>query len=151
MAQIVEIKNKEVLIGEDNGNLISVDIFALDFIPEVGQTVSVYRSEQGLVKVILETKKSDFEQDTLFSQSVNKRPVNRTVYLLLSFFFGYIGLHKFYAGFIGKGFLYLFFFWTFIPAIISFCTFVKAAMTPSDPNGFIYLNKNSSIVKYESI
>lgn len=33
---------------------------------------------------------------------------------------GGIGTHKFYLGKVGQGFVYLIFFWTFIPAIIAF-------------------------------
>lgn len=37
---------------------------------------------------------------------------------LLSFFFGGLGVHRFYLGQTGLGFLYLVFCWTFIPAIL---------------------------------
>lgn len=39
---------------------------------------------------------------------------------LLAFFLGGFGAHKFYLGRVAAGFLYLIFFWTFIPAIIAF-------------------------------
>jgi len=39
---------------------------------------------------------------------------------LLALFLGGIGAHKFYLGRTGIGILYLLFFWTFIPALISF-------------------------------
>lgn len=45
---------------------------------------------------------------------------NKTFAALLAFFFGGIGLHKFYLGQIGQGFVYVIFCWTFIPAIIGF-------------------------------
>jgi TM2 domain-containing membrane protein YozV len=37
---------------------------------------------------------------------------------LLSFFLGGLGVHRFYLGQTGLGFLYLVFFWTFIPVIL---------------------------------
>jgi TM2 domain-containing membrane protein YozV len=43
---------------------------------------------------------------------------------LLAFFLGGLGVHKFYLGQIGLGFIYLLFFWTFIPAIIAFVEFI---------------------------
>jgi TM2 domain-containing membrane protein YozV/ribosomal protein L40E len=43
---------------------------------------------------------------------------------LLAFFLGGFGIHKFYLGQVGLGFLYLIFFWTFIPAIIAFIEFI---------------------------
>jgi len=38
---------------------------------------------------------------------------------LFAFFLGGLGIHKFYLGRIGWGIVYLVFFWTFIPAIVS--------------------------------
>ncbi len=38
---------------------------------------------------------------------------------LLALFLGWIGIHKFYLGQKGLGIIYLIFFWTFIPGIIS--------------------------------
>lgn len=45
---------------------------------------------------------------------------NKTTAGLLAIFLGGIGVHKFYLGKTGLGFLYLVFFWTFIPALIAF-------------------------------
>ena len=44
----------------------------------------------------------------------------KTVTALLALFLGFIGIHRFYLGQTVKGLIYLIFFWTFIPAIISF-------------------------------
>lgn len=45
---------------------------------------------------------------------------SRIVAALLAFFLGGLGAHKFYLNKNGKGFLYLIFCWTYIPAIIAF-------------------------------
>lgn len=45
---------------------------------------------------------------------------DRMTAALLALFLGGIGAHKFYLGRTGIGILYLLFFWTFIPALISF-------------------------------
>lgn len=45
---------------------------------------------------------------------------NKIVAGLLALFLGWIGVHKFYLGKGVQGFLYLVFFWTFIPAILGF-------------------------------
>ncbi len=56
---------------------------------------------------------------------------NKIAAALFAFFLGGFGAHKFYLGQIGLGFLYLFFFWTVIPAIIAFIEFILL-LTMSD-------------------
>lgn len=46
------------------------------------------------------------------------------VALLLNFFLGGIGVHKFYLGKKTAGILYLIFFWTFIPSLLALIDFV---------------------------
>jgi TM2 domain-containing membrane protein YozV len=48
----------------------------------------------------------------------------RTAALLICFFGGYFGIHKFYLGQNVQGVLYLIFSWTFIPGLISFFEFL---------------------------
>jgi TM2 domain-containing membrane protein YozV len=47
----------------------------------------------------------------------------KAIAVLLCFFLGGIGAHKFYLGQIGAGIVYLLFFWTFIPGLIAFFEF----------------------------
>ena len=54
-------------------------------------------------------------------------PPQKWVAVLLAFFLGGIGVHKFYLGRDGQGILYLLFCWTFIPSVIAFV------------EGFVYL------------
>ena len=49
---------------------------------------------------------------------------NRTAAILICFFGGYLGVHKFYLGNPVLGILYLVFCWTFIPGLISFFEFL---------------------------
>ena len=49
---------------------------------------------------------------------------SKTTAVVLAFFLGAIGMHRFYLGQIGRGILYLLFCWTFIPAIIAFFDFI---------------------------
>jgi TM2 domain-containing membrane protein YozV len=49
---------------------------------------------------------------------------NRTAAILICFFGGYFGVHKFYLGSPVVGILYLVFCWTFIPGLISFFDFL---------------------------
>ncbi len=45
---------------------------------------------------------------------------SKLVAALLALFLGWLGFHKFYLGRTGWGVLYLLFFWTLVPAFISF-------------------------------
>lgn len=49
---------------------------------------------------------------------------NRIIAIILAFFLGGLGVHKFYLGRIGWGVVYLLFFWTFIPSIVAFIEFI---------------------------
>lgn len=49
---------------------------------------------------------------------------NKTTAIVICFFLGGFGGHKFYLGQVGLGFLYLIFCWTWIPSIIAFIEFI---------------------------
>jgi TM2 domain-containing membrane protein YozV len=53
---------------------------------------------------------------------MNKK--DKTVAILLAFFLGAFGGHKFYLGQITMGIVYLIFCWTLIPSIVSFVEFI---------------------------
>ena len=62
---------------------------------------------------------------------------------MLSLFVGGLGIHKFYLGKIVQGILYLLFFWTFIPTIISFIEFLILFTMTDDKFNTLYNSKNS--------
>ena len=68
---------------------------------------------------------------------VGGKVVNKTVYLLLAFFLGGFGIHKFYAGKIGTGIAFILFSWTFIPALIALIEFFVALFKTADSMGNI--------------
>ncbi|RIO81418.1 TM2 domain-containing protein, partial [Staphylococcus gallinarum] len=45
--------------------------------------------------------------------------VNKVIYVVLCFFLGWIGVHKFYSNQLLQGMFHLVFFWTGIPYIIA--------------------------------
>jgi TM2 domain-containing membrane protein YozV len=59
------------------------------------------------------------EQRLLFQSQYGRAQKNRTIGLLLAFFLGSFGAHRFYLGEVGLGILYAVFFWTFIPGIVA--------------------------------
>jgi TM2 domain-containing membrane protein YozV/type II secretory pathway pseudopilin PulG len=58
--------------------------------------------------------------------------VSKAVLLLLTFFFGGIGGHKFYLGKWWQGALYLVFFWTGIPSLIALIEFIVYCFTSTE-------------------
>lgn len=55
--------------------------------------------------------------------------VSKAVLLLLTFFFGGLGAHKFYLGKWWQGALYVLFFWTLVPALVALVEFVVYCFT----------------------
>jgi len=53
-----------------------------------------------------------------------RKPANKTTLLLLIFFFGGFGAHRFYLGNTILGIVYLLFFWTGIPGLIALIEFI---------------------------
>jgi len=60
------------------------------------------------------------EQRMMFQIQYRDVAKSRTTALLLTFFLGGVGAHRFYLGQVGMGIIYLVFVWTFVPAIIAF-------------------------------
>ena len=60
------------------------------------------------------------QQRAWFYAEYQQASKDELVGVLLAFFLGGLGVHKFYMGQTGLGILYLLFFWTGIPAIIGF-------------------------------
>ena len=80
------------------------------------------------------------------SANVQTVTVDKLVYILLAFFLGALGVHKFYAGQIGMGIIYLvmcFASFLVIPALVLLvCVWweiIVAAMANADENGRITL------------
>ena len=63
---------------------------------------------------------------------------NKSTATLLSFFFGFAGLQKFYFGQSNKGILSIVFCWTFIPMLIGLIDFIKLASTSESKFNYKY-------------
>ncbi|MDA3971034.1 MAG: NINE protein [Desulfobulbaceae bacterium] len=61
-----------------------------------------------------------------------RNPLSKTALLLLAFFLGGIGAHKFYTGKNWQGFFYILFCWTGIPSLIALIECIIYALTSSE-------------------
>lgn len=129
--KIIKIDGEEVLIGLDDGSCKTVKYDELGFRAVIGDEVDIFLNDGKTIY----SKKSLYPN---FMDNGSKR-VNKIVYLLLIFFFGWIGIHKFYAGRVVRGFLYLIFSWTIIPALLALIEFIIVLFRRSDPYGNIFV------------
>lgn len=160
MGEIIKIEIDSLVVGMDDGSVVRVNLSDVNFLPQIGDRVKVFKDDKGyLVSKIKEenivekgsTPDYDFGKNVPDDRSKvtnnyyintsipNKKKVNKLAYVLLAFFLGGFGGHKFYSGKIGTGILYLIFSRTFIPAIIAFVEFIIALTKPSDEYGEIYV------------
>ena len=110
MSKILQISSESVTLGLDDGSLQVYPLNSCNgFVPEVGLEVDVYTDG---VKTIIVKKAS--VQNTFRSvggvDSSRNHKVNKIAYLIITFFLGGLGIHKFFAGHIFLGILYLLFF-----------------------------------------
>jgi len=69
----------------------------------------------------------------------------KVVALVLCWFFGWLGAHKFYLGQAGVGMLYVLFCWTFIPGLVAFVEFwILLFMSEAEFNRQFNLQLHSS-------
>ena len=137
MSKILQISSESVTIGLEDGSLKDYPINCCNgFKPETGIEVEVY--SDGTKTLIV--KKVSIQNVIKHPNSVEpngRHKVNKLAYVLLTFFLGGIGIHKFYSGHIFLGILYLLFCWTGIPSLIAFIEFIIAICTSADENGEI--------------
>lgn len=156
MNKIIGIQGDIIRIGTDNGGIKEVRRADIGFEPQIGDKVDVFENETTIVVTKAEEEKNTnttSQQASGINININnsntnetantaytgngKKVVNKWIYVLLAFFLGWIGAHKFYAGKIGAGICYLLFWWTGIPAIIAFIEFIIALCANPDSNGNI--------------
>ncbi len=79
------------------------------------------------------------------SESPDANHKSRLTAGILALFFGGVGIHKFYMGQAGLGFLYLVFFWTFIPGIVAFIEAIILLTTSDAAFNAKYNNKGAQV------
>ena len=99
------------------------------------------RLSEGMNKVLKKTSvplASDFAGESIEEEiPKGKKKVNKMIYIGLALLLGWLGVHKFYSGKPVKGVIYLIFFWTYIPFLISLVEAILAFTKPTDGNGNI--------------
>lgn len=147
MAKIIDIKKDIICIGSESGYIDEVRSDDLNFVPHIGDEVEIFKTETKTIvnKVEKKNNLTDGAININMNQVQNSanpvylsgKVVNKITYILIVLFLGGIGGHKFFAGKIGTGFLYLLFFWTGIPALVSFFELISAILKKADANGNI--------------
>ena len=74
----------------------------------------------------------------------------KTTAVLLTFFFGGLGVHRFYLGEDFKGFLYLIFCWTLIPCLFALIDFIFLIVMSDEEFNRKY-NKNLIIMEARQV
>lgn len=160
MKSVLQIMDDVVVIGDTQTSaILEVRRIDCNFEPTIGDKVHVFSNEQKTFVSKIESEaapaiasnpnerininivndnshKNDFVPVAFEG---GKNVVNKTTYLLITFFLGGLGVHKFYTGKIGLGIVYLLFCWTYIPSIIAFIEFIIACCKPADAHGRIVI------------
>lgn len=87
------------------------------------------RDEWAARGICAECRKADNTAVTApYATGMMRTPKNKTTAIVLAGLLGGLGIHRFYLGRPGSGILYLVFFWTFIPVLLSLAELVRMAM-----------------------
>lgn len=98
MAEIINIDGSKVKVGLDNGKMAVVPIASVTYAnPKRGDEVRVYKEGDEIV-----VNKVRSQPDT------DAKHINKVAYVLVTFFVGTLGVHRFMRGQVGIGLLYLF-------------------------------------------
>lgn len=137
--KIIKVTGDEVLIGISEQDVVKIPKSSIDFEAKVGMEVEKYTSNGETFFVpkqsIITPNETAQNADNVVQEG---RKVNKILYILMAFFFGGIGVHKFLIGRVGTGILFIIFSWTLIPSIIAFVDFIIGCCKQPDKNGDIY-------------
>lgn len=99
MSEILVISDSTVKVGHDDGTVAVLPLVSLHFSnPIVGDKVNVYKVGDAFIVVREETL-----TNSITTNYGDRRKVNKVAYILLTFFLGGIGVHRFMRGQVGLG------------------------------------------------
>ena len=131
MGEILVINNNTVKIGESDGSIVELPLATLHFSnPTVGDKVRVYKDGETTI-----VKREESVVGNIATNDGDRRKINKIAYIVLTFFLGGLGVHRFMRGQIGLGILMLllgwltFGIWWLVDFIISL---VKLSAFPGD-------------------
>lgn len=131
MSEILGINEGIVKVGEDDGSVTSVPIASLQFSnPGVGDRVRVYKDGDSFI-----VKRDETITASIISNDGDRRKINKVAYIIITFFLGFLGVHRFMRGQVGLGIFMILFGWlTFgIWWLVDFViSLVKLAAYPGD-------------------
>ncbi len=144
MPKIIKVNGDNVSIGFENGTFVEVNRAQLNFTPFEGDEVEVYQNENEIIVSRSNSFHTNEKQVNNYNNTTNynitgAKKVNKWLYILLAFFFGGIGAHKFYAGKTFSGIISILFCWTYIPMFFGFFSAFFTLFKKADENGDIYL------------
>ena len=115
-----------------------------DDISELLEKLAKLQGENETIEFIEKVKEENKDNNKKEKKEYAKQNgVDKTLYLILCFVLGGLGIHKFYAKKYMQGVLYLVFCWTWIPAIIGLLEGFLVIKKPADKYGMIYLEEES--------
>ena len=130
--KIIQLHQKEAVIGYEDGSFKSVKYEDLGFRPVMGDEIESYSQADKVVYV-------QNPRGQIYHDKGGKKAVNKIVYILLAILLGDIGAHKFYQGKIIMGIIYILFCWTYVPGILGLIEGLLAISKKSDAEGNILI------------
>lgn len=110
MSEILELSGDSVKLGLDSGEVVRAPISSVGFAnPKVGDRIKLYKDgERAIIKRADGTSVADGKNRT---NDKDYRYINKITYILITFFLGCLGVHRFMRGQVGIGILMILFGW----------------------------------------
>lgn len=107
MSEILSVTDSVVKVGTDDGSIIEAKLSSIQYPnPNVGDKVKIFSDKSTTI-----IKLDESATDNIVRDDGSLRKVNKIAYILLTFFLGGIGVHRFLRGQVGLGIVMILFGW----------------------------------------